>query len=352
MIYFIRTLVLLLLVCEILLVGYRCKIFNQLKKKTFPTMIGLSAMFTSAVFTAMAVILMFLFDRGEPVVCQLSALSCIFLYAGTKLQLYIFFIERMHIVHKNPSQTRMQSPLYIFNMCLLLPYAGIVTVLFMYQYNDVNDHKKCIMGLPKKSTLPTIVYDTMFSVYSIAVFVWPLYKSRASGKIIAVGKRNIIGSVVSTVSSFVNVFLLFYREHQMADICLMNCSLDVMVNVLVMNYLISGGGEKRKIVIDESVYSCTLPDPSKRAHFLHSIHHPSRVYPSSTSDTLVVTTLALQNPEVTTNEVEESKQNDDDKHEGQTLARRSFQSKALASYCPTAECITEDDNQAIVDGEP
>ena len=48
----------------------------------------------------------------------------------------------------------------------------------------------------------------------------------------------------ATVSSFLNVFSVYYVEAPNADRCLLFCTLDVMVNVLVMNFLISGGGNK------------------------------------------------------------------------------------------------------------
>ena len=241
------TLMMVVFVCQIVVFIYRCSSFYHLKKKTFPSMVGLSTIATSILFTAVAGTLVFFTESGIHEVCQAASLVCIYLYMATKGQLYIFFIERMHIVHKKPSQTRMESPLYIFNMCLLIPFTALFVLMDFYRVADVGDDQHCRHGLRRESTIPGLIYDTLFSVYSVAVFVWPLFKSqslRRSEALRWVVKKNIIGSVVSTVSTFMNVFSLYYEEVQDTNFCLLRCTVDVMVNVLVMNYLISGSGNK------------------------------------------------------------------------------------------------------------
>jgi hypothetical protein len=93
-------------------------------------------------------------------------------------------------------------------------------------------------------------------------------------------KKNIIGSVVSTVSSFLNVFSVYYVEAPNADRCLLFYALDVMVNVLVMNFLISGGGNKR-ISADEAMRVPYVQAAESVKEFEnHPPYSESRVYPS------------------------------------------------------------------------
>jgi hypothetical protein len=281
-------LIMVLLVTQLTVFVYRCVAFQQLKKKTFPYMVGLTLIGTSVLFTAVAGTLVFFTGSGEEAVCQAASWTCIILYMATKGQLYLFFIERMHIVHRSPSQTRMESPLYIFNMCLLVPFVALFVVMILYRVAYVGDDEQCRHGLRRESTIPTVLYDTMFSIYSIAVFVWPLFKSqslRRSDGLRWVVKKNIIGSVVSTVSTFLNAFSLSYREIQEPNICLLRCTADVMINVMVMNYLISNNSRNNRQ--DQSNYSSYrdkhgVSSTSAHCGEIDAVStHSSKIYPIS-----------------------------------------------------------------------
>jgi hypothetical protein len=251
---FIVVLVLFMFACQLVVALYRFVMLRSLKKKTIPTLVGFAAIVTSTLFTAIAGTLMFFMNEGNILACEVTILTCIFLYAATKTLLYIFFIERMHIVHKTPAQTRPTSSLYVLNMILLLPYVAIVTLMVLYRIAEVGSDGMCRIGLRHASSIPLLVYDTLFSVYSVAVFVWPLFKSptlAGSETLKRVAKKNIIGSVVSTVSSFINIFWLYYQKTHTAEGCLLFCTVDVMVNVFVMNYLINGGN-KNEVPADTS----------------------------------------------------------------------------------------------------
>jgi len=241
---YVVTLVIFLFVCQTAVTLYRYWHFRHLKRKTFPAVVGFSAIVTSTVFTAVAGTLVFFTKNGSGSACEVAILTCIFLYTATKAQIYIFFIERMHIVHKTPSQTRSSSPLYKFNICLLLPYLGVVTLMVIYRVAITRRNGTCRIGLGEAASIPLITYDTFFSLYSVAVFVWPLFHSKAlagSERLLWVAKKNIYGSVVSTLSSFLNIYWVASNETQSADYCLLLCAFDVIINVFVLNYLISGG---------------------------------------------------------------------------------------------------------------
>jgi branched-subunit amino acid transport protein len=285
--------VVVMFVIQIAVFIYRCFSFQQLKKKTFPTMVGLSAIATSALFTAVAGTMVFMNGNGVEAACAVSTWVCIVLYMATKGQLYIFFIERMHIVHKKPSQNRMESPLYIFNMCLLIPFTALFVLMVSYRISFVGEDQRSRHGLRRESTIPGLIYDTMFSIYSIIVFVWPLFKSQSlsrSDGLRWVVKKNIIGSVVSTVSTFLNIFSYFNREVQDTDFCFLRCTADVMVNVLVMNYLISGGN--RKSHQDQSTsYHNNKSSVVAHHHKGHGeseevSNNPTKVYPMNENDSI------------------------------------------------------------------
>jgi hypothetical protein len=293
-------LMVLVVFSQIAIFIYRCIEFYRLKKKSFPNMVGLSAIGTSVLFTTAAGTLMFFFtESGIHEVCQAASWVCLLLYSATKGQLYIFFIERMHIVHKKPSQTRVESPLYIFNVCLLIPFVVMLFVMTFYRVAYIGDDQKCRHGLRRESTLPTFLYDTLFSVYSVAVFVWPLFKSqsvRRSDGLRCVVKKNIIGSIVSTISTLLNGFSLFYQEVQDTDFCLLHCTADVMINVLVMNYLISS-------CCSSSGSNSKRPQDLSRFNALYRPYKPSSVAHYEYDDSNAMSTTLKLHPIIERNDV-------------------------------------------------
>ena len=233
---------------------FRFLVFLGSWRKTFATAVGVSSIFTSVLFTLVAITLTFLTQHGNELACEAAILTCDFLYTGAKAQLYIFFIERIYIVHKTPTQTRSTSPLYIFNVCLLIPYCGILVLMVLYRVAYVDHNNVCRIGLRNEGALPLLIYDSIFSMYSIAMFVWPLYTMRnKSTYVIDVTKRNTVGSIVSTMSSFMNIFSIYYQNRATAEICFWYCTMDVTINVLVMNYLINGGGSNSPKTSDSFV---------------------------------------------------------------------------------------------------
>jgi hypothetical protein len=166
--------------------------------------------------------------------------------------------------------------------------------MVMYRVSYIDQHDTCRIGLENESALPLLVYDTIFSNYAIAVFVWPLCKNRhvaTSSDLVAMAHRNAVGSVVSTISSFLNIFSLFHLKSQRAEGCLLFCTFDVMVNVLVMNYLISKG--KKKV-------SSKLPDEPSNSSFSYyatdftpggTKPDSGRIHPETPSNTMTLTSL-------------------------------------------------------------
>ena len=242
-------LMIVLISIELAVLIYRLHHFRHLEKKTFPLYVGNSVIATSVLFTAVAFTLVLLTENGNPTTCEATIFTCIFLYTATKAQLYVFFIERIHVVYRDPLKSRLETPLYKINMCLLIPYGAIVVLMIMYRVSLIDKNGDCRIGLRDESTFPLLVYDTVFSVYAIVLFVWPLYKIQilqGSNRLRNLAHKNVVGSTISTVSSFLNIFSLYLENEQHARGCLSYCALDVMVNVLVMHYLISGGGRKKK----------------------------------------------------------------------------------------------------------
>jgi hypothetical protein len=287
----------MLFACEGALLVYRFNLFMKRQSKTVASIMGISTIATCVLFTGVAAVLIVLTQKGNPIACEAAIVTCVFLYTATKGQLYLFFIERMYIVYRKPNQSRMDCPVYLINMCLLLPYGVIVVLMVMYRVSYIDQHDTCRIGLENESALPLLVYDTIFSNYAIAVFVWPLCKNRnvvTSSGLITMAKRNAVGSILSTISSFLNIFSIYYQKRQRAESCFLYCTLDVMVNVLVMNYLISRGKKTKSSKIpDDNTSSFTMSYyPSVTADVSTvTKSNSSRIHPETQSTQTSVTCL-------------------------------------------------------------
>ncbi|KAF8926983.1 hypothetical protein BGZ58_010728, partial [Dissophora ornata] len=178
--------------------------------------------------------------------CQFSSLLCIFLYASSKIFIYLFLIERVHIVTAL-GVTRWNCLMFKFNMALLLPYIGIATLAVIYRTVEVTDNGMCRMRLLKESSVPLIAYDTVISSWLTALFVRSLVSSTSmlrgptSSKLREVARRALIGSVLALVLSSANIstFLIFQNERGL--FCLALCTLDVTLNAIAIHWVTSCG---------------------------------------------------------------------------------------------------------------
>ena len=257
----------------------------------FPMYLGLCGIGTSVVFTVVVTVLHF-FASGNQVACTAAIFTCIFLYVATKAQLYLFFIERIHVVYRGQNLNRSESKLYMFNLCILVPYIGILVMMIMYRYADLDGKGNCRIGLSKETTLTIVVYDSAFSLYSVLVFLWPLYQTQITGnssRLFKLARRNAIGTLVSTISSILNGISVYSDSQQLSQHCLTCCALDVMVNVFVMNYLLSGGGRSRdngSVTKGSSAYPSKSIDRPK-----NSLHAESyKIHPMTETNTAVKVT--------------------------------------------------------------
>lgn len=60
--------------------------------------------------------------------CTLGMMSCDFFYAGSKIAIYAWLIERVHLVTAVKT-TRLKTCQYKFHICLLFPYVIIFILM-------------------------------------------------------------------------------------------------------------------------------------------------------------------------------------------------------------------------------
>ena len=80
-----------------------------------------------------------------------------------KVVIYLFLIERVHIV-RGGTKTRKQDKLYWFNTLGLIPYCVIVILAIVFRYNALDETGFCYVGLRRESSFPLLIYDLIINV--------------------------------------------------------------------------------------------------------------------------------------------------------------------------------------------
>ncbi|KAG0265671.1 hypothetical protein BG011_004270 [Mortierella polycephala] len=177
--------------------------------------------------------------------CTASIFICIMLYALSKIIIYLFLMEKVYVVTA-VGHTRRKFMLYKFNMWLMTPYAGIITLMVLYRVAKIEENGDCHIGLLKPAALPLILYDLFLSIWLTLLFIRPLMSSRSKlqgpskGKLRDVARRTLIGAIVAMLLSSANVFtLVYFQGEERGLICLSSCTADVTLNAIAIHWVTS-----------------------------------------------------------------------------------------------------------------
>ncbi|KAI9254487.1 hypothetical protein BDA99DRAFT_422609, partial [Phascolomyces articulosus] len=177
--------------------------------------------------------------------CTLAMMSCDVFYAGSKIVIYAWLIERVHLVTAVRT-TRMKSCQYRFHILLLVPYVGIFVLMLTFRNIYLLDTGECIIGLKWIASMPLMCYDFFLNLYLTYLFVRPLMNvGRTTGRtnwketrLYKLTKRTLIASLVCLLVSLANVLsVVITRGHLRGLICLTCCTLDVTINVVTIHWV-------------------------------------------------------------------------------------------------------------------
>ncbi|KAG0304687.1 hypothetical protein BGZ97_001378 [Linnemannia gamsii] len=198
-------------------------------------------------------------NNKNPLSCNLSIFSCITLYAFSKIIIYLFLMEKVYVVTAVGS-TRRDFFLYRVNMCLLLPYIAVITLMIVFRHARINQVGQmdfvpdrrlghCDIGLGEAATYPLIFYDIFVSCWLTFLFIRPLMSSTSllqgpsKGKLRNVARRTLMGCVMSLIISTGNVASLITSQGwERGLICLSCCTADVTLNAMTIHWVTSRGG--------------------------------------------------------------------------------------------------------------
>ncbi|KAG0070640.1 hypothetical protein BGZ89_000128 [Linnemannia elongata] len=189
-------------------------------------------------------------NNNNIVSCVMSIYTCIALYAGSKVVIYLFLMEKVYVVTAVGS-TRRDFFLYKVNLALLLPYTVVISLMIAYQNSELRAEEggKCYIGLGPQAAYPLILYDIFVSCWLTFLFIRPLMSSTSllqgpsKGKLRDVARRTLLGCVISLILSTGNISsLVIFKGYERGLICLSSCTADVTLNAITIHWVTSRGG--------------------------------------------------------------------------------------------------------------
>ncbi|KAI8377982.1 uncharacterized protein BYT42DRAFT_497206 [Radiomyces spectabilis] len=196
-------------------------------------------------------------NNNNIVSCTLGMMACDIFYAGSKIVIYAWLIERVHLVTAVKT-TRMKTCQYRFHILLLCPYMIIFGLMISFSNIYLESSGQCTIGLQPIASIPLLVYDFCFNLYLTWLFMKPLMavgrNSRTNWKqsnLFRLARRTLVASLVSLLVSFLNVLLVVISQgHERGLVCLTMCTVDVTINVITVHWVTnnahSSNGDRTK----------------------------------------------------------------------------------------------------------
>ncbi|KAF9433276.1 hypothetical protein BGZ76_009666 [Entomortierella beljakovae] len=195
-------------------------------------------------------------NNNNKVSCTISIFACILLYASSKVLIYLFLIERVHVV-STIGTTRWNSTMFRINIALLSPYGIVFILAVLYRSAYLESHDtdtlgQCNIGLKLEASIPFIVYDLMMSSWLTFLFLKSLTSSTSKlqgptkSKLRNVARRTFVGSVWALLLSTANIsILVYFQGNERGVLCLTGCTLDVTLNAVAIHWVTSRGSNAK-----------------------------------------------------------------------------------------------------------
>ncbi|RFN42600.1 hypothetical protein FIE12Z_12763 [Fusarium flagelliforme] len=179
--------------------------------------------------------------------CQAAVLTCLISYVLTKILIYVFLVEKAHLV-KGSRARRRDSKLYLFNIISLLVGYFIVAVMNFYYRFARLENGECYIGMERISMIPLVAFDFVINIYLTILFLLPLtnsysYKNQSEGngrsRLRSVAFRTFVGACCTLTSSVVNLTVIMVLKGEPGWVCFMCCNADVLFSAIVLQWVTS-----------------------------------------------------------------------------------------------------------------
>ena len=197
--------------------------------------------------------------------CQAATIICVVFYLGQKVILYLFLVERIHIVRAF-SRTRFQDCVYVLGFAsVALGFAIISAALFKWRVSKYDTVRKvCQVGFIAPLTITILAWDILVNIFLTGVFLHhvrpylskgltrtlvprgmlylmnsrqfrKIYRSRTKSVavtqdvLVSVTRKSLHGCISICGGTVVNcIILLVFSGHEQLWMCFSFCTLDGM----------------------------------------------------------------------------------------------------------------------------
>ncbi|KAJ4407013.1 hypothetical protein N0V91_004179 [Didymella pomorum] len=228
--------------------------------------------------------------------CFSATWICLILYTACKGTIYIFIVERIHVV-RAPFVRRTHDWLYWCLMVMVVAsFLGVAINAYLKPIIEMQEDGRCHMGIPGQASIPFMVVDISVNAALTGVFFYllrPVVKLHGLNTVSGVFGKNTVkdldtpkaqketavqrnirillwkslfGSMLimlPTVANMVQFYITGGRE--LALICLSLCVTDVSWDAVVIHWLTFGSVEAEKELTrsaQESLRTMRAPTPS------------------------------------------------------------------------------------------
>ncbi|WDK18616.1 hypothetical protein CGRA01v4_09901 [Colletotrichum graminicola] len=205
--------------------------------------------------------------------CSAATFFCLAGYVSTKKFIYLFMVERAHIIRQT-RKSRFKSKLYLINSLGMLGKAAIELNLFCCSRITHFEDGICIIGMQTPVILPLISFDAAVNVYLTILFLLPLTLDWRNRRIprappnVRLRKlviRTFIGSCCTLLSSVTNLTVLMTLNGEVAWLCLLCCNTDISFSALVINWITSSGQEATLRTLTRPSHGVSTLSPDEAA---------------------------------------------------------------------------------------
>lgn len=193
-------------------------------------------------------------DLSTEELCRAGIIICLIFYVGGKVIMYLFLVERVHLIR---SQPRAKDLVFLIGTFVILCGFGVIAVFaFMDPVTAISTiDGQCRIGLPLIVTLPLLVYDIAINTALTGVFFVLVKNSYAKGLTLmeagrlslkAIPFRNksiflrsqsgllklmiaksVLGAMAVVIPTIANLTILFkLKGHEQAWLCFTICTID------------------------------------------------------------------------------------------------------------------------------
>ncbi|TID16028.1 hypothetical protein E6O75_ATG09086 [Venturia nashicola] len=165
--------------------------------------------------------------------------------------LYLFLVERVVSAAEDrlwASKTRREDRLYVFNFFgLLIPFVTVIILNLKYREASLQAGM-CYIGINMIALIPLVAYDVLANIYLTCLFMAPLLNAYSfqhrskTNNLRRTALRAFLGGAITLVSSVANLLALLILKGEQSWICLLCCNSDVLLSVVVLQWMASGDG--------------------------------------------------------------------------------------------------------------